>query len=106
MKLIFLPLFSIGIIESAWAQDLQTRVRELESRFSNIEYRLSRLEAAPRSGIDNPWTCTLTLSILGKTYVGKGRTKDIALAIVLKKCLDEQGNNIWCKPTSAVCSND
>jgi hypothetical protein len=106
MKLIVLSLFSIGIIESACAQDLQARVLQLEGRMSNIEYRLSKLETAPRSGTDNPWTCTLTLSVFNRTFVGTGRTKAIALAIVVKKCLDEQGSNIWCKPASAVCSNE
>ncbi len=107
MKLILLALFSIGTIKSAWAQDLQARVLQLESRVSNMEFRLSKLETGtPRSGTDNPWTCTLDLVIFNRTYVGTGKTKAIALAMVVKKCLAEQGNNIYCKPSTAVCSNE
>ena len=105
MKLIVLSLFSIGIIESAWAQDLQVRVRELEGRVSNMEYRLSKLETgSPRSVTDNPWTCTLV--VFGRTYVGTGKSKGVALAMAVKKCSDAGGTNIWCKASATVCSND
>lgn len=105
MKLIVIALFSIGIIESAWAQDLQVRVRELEARFSNLEYRLSRLETGtPRNGTDNPWTCTLV--VFDKTYVANGKTMTLARAKVIKQCLDAGGTSVWCKPSAAICSND
>ncbi len=105
MKLFILTLISLSQISISYGQDWQVRVRELEGRLANLEYRLSLVEKENLVGVTNkPWNCTLT--VFGKTYMGKDKNRANALAATIKKCYDAGGTSVWCKASATECSNE
>jgi hypothetical protein len=91
-------------------EELRRRVWTLERAVSQLQdqvFQLALRNGGSALGDSNAnsttWTCRI--ESFGKTFVSSGKTKSIALALVLKKCADAS-NAIHCHEEDVKCGDE